>query len=200
MKLIAPSRPGTHGVDMSDAPARIEALAPKDWHPSLSAIAENWNGANPGANIIATAAQHPKLLTRWLAFGAHMADTALPARLREIAILRVAWNAQADYEWSQHVGLGLRAGLTDAEIQRVTHGPEHEGWSTVESIVLRAVDDLTTHRAISDELWQSAAEQLPAQELLDLLFVVGHYTMIAMVVKTLRVPLEDGAPRMPLAP
>ena len=68
----------------------------------------------PVLGIFATLAHHPKLLKRWTVFGSHVLyKSTLPARERELLILRIGWLCRAEYEWAQHVGIGKRAGLTD---------------------------------------------------------------------------------------
>ena len=79
-------------------------------------------------NIFATLAHHPRLLKRWSAFGGVLLyGGALPARERELLILRTGYLCRAPYEWGQHVTIGLAAGLTDEEIARVADGPDAAG-------------------------------------------------------------------------
>ena len=50
-------------------------------------------------NVFRTIIQHPKLYKRWIVFANHVLfKSTLPAREREIAILRVGWLCQAEYE------------------------------------------------------------------------------------------------------
>jgi alkylhydroperoxidase family enzyme len=51
-------------------------------------------------NIFATLAHHPRLLKRWPAFGGTLLFRGqLPARDRELLILRTAWLCKAESEW-----------------------------------------------------------------------------------------------------
>lgn len=72
----------------------------------------------PDANIFATLVRAPSLYRRWLPFGGRLANGKLPARDRELLILRTGWNCSAEYEWGQHAVLGIGAGLTQAEVER----------------------------------------------------------------------------------
>ncbi len=65
----------------------------------------------------------------------------LARRHTELAILRVAWRTRSYYEWGQHIGIGLRNGLTPNDIFRVTLGPETERWDDCEQSIIRAVDE-----------------------------------------------------------
>src|SRR5687767_15602169 len=94
-------------------------------------------------NIFATLAHHPKLLKRWAQFGGTLLfGGALPPRDRELLILRTAWLCDAEYEWGQHVGIGLSAGLTEDEIERIHGGPTSSEWSERDRALLAAADEL----------------------------------------------------------
>ena len=79
-------------------------------------------------NIFATLVNHPKLARSWLRFAGYiLSRQTLPARDREIAILRIGWLNQAPYQWEQHVLIGRRAGLTDDEIERINRVRKRDG-------------------------------------------------------------------------
>ena len=102
-------------------------------------------------NIFATLAHHPRLLKRWSAFGGVLLyGGTLPARERELLILRTAWHCNAHYEWGQHVQIGLDAGLTQEEVERVAAGPHAPGWSNDDAVLLHAADELHDDARISD--------------------------------------------------
>src|SRR5437879_9064367 len=84
----------------------------------------------PAANIFATLVRHPGLFRRWLPFGGKLLAGKLPARDRELLILRTGWRCQAEYEWGQHVGIATSAGVTEDEIVRLPAGPGADGAST----------------------------------------------------------------------
>ena len=56
-------------------------------------------------------------------------SSTLSPRHRELLILRIGWLCRAEYEWAQHVQIGLKAGVNDEEIARVRSGAEDPGWS-----------------------------------------------------------------------
>src|SRR2546423_12722776 len=75
----------------------------------------------PPLNIFATLAHHPRLLKRFNVLGGlFLGRGLLPARERELVILRTGWRTRCEYEFGQHTVLGRRAGLDDDEIRRVT--------------------------------------------------------------------------------
>jgi len=151
-------------------------------------------GASPRIlNIFGTVAHNPELLHHWLGFATYllMASTLAP-RLREIAILRVGWLCRSPYEWGQHVLVGRRAGLDDADFARVARGPAAEGWTAAEAAVLRATDELIGRCTLSDETWATLTSHLTTQQVLDLVFLVGQYRLVSMTLNALRVERDDG--------
>jgi hypothetical protein len=71
----------------------------------------------------------------WLAFGGYLLRAStLEPRLRELVVLRVGWQCRSPYEWGQHVIIGRKSGVLDSELQRVTFGPDAEGWSASTSL------------------------------------------------------------------
>ncbi|HMI93555.1 MAG TPA: carboxymuconolactone decarboxylase family protein [Polyangiales bacterium] len=151
-------------------------------------------GGGPGKpvlNIYATVARHPKLAKRWLVFGSHvLGKSTLSARERELVILRTGHLCKSAYEWGQHVRIGKAAGLTDAEIQGIMEGPDAPGWDAFDAVLLRAADELHADSCISDSTWQALAARYSEQQLLDLIFAIGQYTLVCMALNSLGVQLE----------
>lgn len=155
-------------------------------------------GDGPILNIFRTLAHHPKLMKRWLVFGNHvLGKSTLPARDREIAILRIGWLCGSEYEWGQHVVIGKRCGISDEEIERIADGPDAEGWGDVERAVLRATDELHADAFVSDETWAALGAHYDVQQCMDLVFAVGQYNLVSMALNTLGVQAESDLPRFP---
>lgn len=180
-------------------------LAPKpesEWDDETRALlARNTLGDGPVLNIFATIAHHPKLLKRWMVFGAHvLAKSTLPARDRELLILRAGWRCRSPYEWGQHVVIARNAGISDDEIARVAQGPDAEGWDDLDAALLRAADELHDDSCISDRTWAALGESYDDQQLLDVVFTVGQYQLVSMALNTLGVERDDGLGRPPGIP
>jgi alkylhydroperoxidase family enzyme len=144
-------------------------------------------------NIFATLAHHPKLLKRWLVFGNHvLMKSTLPARDRELVILRTGWRCRAPYEWGQHVAIARGSGITDDEIERVAAGPDAPGWDEFDALLLRAVDELHDDSCVSDSTLRALSARYSEQQLLDLVFAIGQYHLVSMVLNTFAVERDDG--------
>jgi 4-carboxymuconolactone decarboxylase len=148
--------------------------------------------------IFGTLARHPKLLASWLPFGGRLlAGGSLERRWTELVILRTAYNMGNQYEWGQHVAISLGFGIDRATIERVVAGPSAEGWSPFEALLMRATDELHDERYLTDSTWEALAQHLNEMQLIELCFLVGHYEMLAMFLRTAGVQLEPGKESLP---
>ena len=121
------------------------------------------NATGGAENVFLTMAHHPGLLRRYLPFGGKILNGGkLPARDRELLILRSAHRTGSDYEWVQHVRIGKQAGLTDAEIVAVQAGADDESWSEGDALLLRACDQLMTDYRLTDEMWNAPRATTPS--------------------------------------
>jgi alkylhydroperoxidase family enzyme len=150
-------------------------------------------------NIFGTLARHPKLLKRWLVFGNHvLAKSTLNARDRELLILRTGWNCRAPYEWGQHVAIGRGAGITDEEITRLTAGPDADGWSEADAVLVRAADELHNDSSLSDQTYAALTARFDEQQMLDIVFTVGQYHLVSMALNSFGVERDDGVTDAPM--
>ena len=179
---------------------RIPPQDESEWDEEVKELLGNWNkfNKNPVPNLFKTLARHPKLFKRWRVFGNHvLLKSTLPARDREILILRIGWLCQSEYEWSQHALIGKQTGLSDNEIKMIIEGPGASGWDLFDSTLLRAVDEIYIKAFISDSTWKKLSKRYNIQQLMDLIFTVGQYNMVSMALNTLGVPLDEGTEGFP---
>jgi alkylhydroperoxidase family enzyme len=146
----------------------------------------------PGYTLLL--ARHPALLKGQFDMGAALFSGRLPARERELAVLRIGWLLQAPYEWGEHVDISQRYGVTKEEIDRVTRGSAAPGWSEHDAAILRAVEEMLARQTVSDSTWATLAKTWDEQQLIEFPIVVGQYAGIAIVQNTLRVRLETDNP------
>jgi AhpD family alkylhydroperoxidase len=141
------------------------------------------------SNALATFVNHPALTKAFLRFNVHLLySSTLPARIRELAILRVAHRRDCAYEWAHHVDLAKREGISDDEIAAVRRG---EAADKFERAVLTGVDELDEKSQLSDQTWAALGERLDDRQRMDYIFTVGCYTLLAMAFNTFGVQLEN---------
>lgn len=174
---------------------RVEPLEPDQWDEKVRAIMAPFVERGTVYNIFKTLAHHPDLLRRWLVFANHvLGKSTLGVRERELLILRIGYLCQAGYEWGQHVEIARRAGMSDDEIRTAKTGPSTPGISELDRLLLTAVDELHADAHISDATWQGLAKHLNTQQLIDVVFTVGQYNLVSMVLNSLGVQLDEGLP------
>lgn len=145
---------------------------------------------NPDAagTLLSTLVRHPDLTTAFLRFNVHLLmRSALPDRIRELAILRVAHRTSCTYEWAHHVDLGLRAGLTEDDIDGVRRGDAADEFDRT---VLAGVDELFDKSEMSDATWSALSERFDERQRMDFVFTVGCYNALALAVNTFGVEVE----------
>lgn len=180
------------------AAPRIAPLDTAAWEPALLAAATGNRPVETGApqapvlNVLKTIANHPALASQFMGWaGQLLLRSSLAPRDREMAILRVGWLCRATYEWVHHVEIGIdHAGMTAADVDKVRAGPV-AGSMADDDVLLRAVDELMTDHFIGDATWAALAARFDQTQMMDLVFVVGNYTMISMALNSFGVQLED---------
>lgn len=173
-------------IERSQA-VRVPPLPADQWDDAvdhaLSGMlpAERRNPAGAG-NLLATLVRHPKLTRSFLRFNNHLLfSSTLPARLRELAVLRVAHLGGCEYEWNHHVVMGREVGLRDDVIDGIQRG---EAVDELDCAILHAVDELQDKCVISDVTWASLSEHLDERQRMDLVFTIGCYGALAMAINT----------------
>lgn len=171
---------------------RIQPLHEDNWTEDQHYIFRGQEMRGEVQNIFRTLANHEKLAKRWLVFGNHiLAKSTLPARDREIVILRIGWLCQSAYEWSQHVHIARHVDMTDEEIGRIKEGAEAEGWTDHERLLIKATDELKQDAFISDDTWKGLKQTYSDQQMMDLVFTCGQYNMVSMALNSFGVQLDE---------
>ncbi len=178
---------------------KISPLPVEDWtqeQAALMAPMQNNEGVGKiASNLFTTLVRYPKLFKRWSVFANHVLfKSSLTAEDRELAILRIAWLTQADYEWGQHVLIARDAGMSDATIVRVRNGSDDNGWHEAQSALLLAVDQLHSDCEIDGPCWDALSQHLSEKQILDLIFTVGNYRLLASVMRSIKVERDAGVP------
>jgi alkylhydroperoxidase family enzyme len=181
---------------------RISPLPEAEWDEETRAILD---ARTPGFdvrlgenNIFPTLARHKGLFRAWLPFGGFLLGRGvLPARERELLILRTGFNCGSEYEWGQHARISEQLGIPGEEIDRVAAGPDAAGWTPHDATLLRAADELHADAKISDETWGRLAERYDERGLLEIAMLVGHYHMVAFALNSCEVELDAGLEGLP---
>nr|MDT0663628.1 carboxymuconolactone decarboxylase family protein [Micromonospora sp. DSM 115978] len=135
--------------------------------------------------ILGLFARHSQVCGPWLAFSGTLLDVGtLDPRDRELLTLRVGARTRCGYLWTQHVAMARTAGLSPAQIAAVPAGADAEIWAERDRDLLRAADQLVDEYLIDDPTWERLTGYFDERQLLELIFVVGSYVCLAMVLNS----------------
>ncbi|HEY2178032.1 MAG TPA: carboxymuconolactone decarboxylase family protein [Caulobacteraceae bacterium] len=170
--------------------ARIAPADPAELSDDQKAALEGL----PPLNIFRVLVRAPKALTGFLAWGNYVLSrrNSLPAREREIVILRTGYLCRSGYEFTQHTRIGLRDGLSHEEIAAIKGGADGGTWSAADRALIRAADELHADQFISETTWAELGEHFDDKQRMDVVFTVGQYTQVSMILNTFGVQLEPG--------
>jgi AhpD family alkylhydroperoxidase len=142
-----------------------------------------------------TLARHPDLARSYLVFSRHLLfESTLSPRTRELLILRTAVICDCAFEREQHEVIARREGIDDEAIARTSDGPDAPGWSPEDAALIRATDELLSSWNITESTWAQLAASLDERQLMDLVFTVGAYALLAMAFNAFGVRPEASEP------
>jgi len=139
-------------------------------------------------------ADRAQKLGEWVRF-----KSSLPERLKEFAILVTARYWSAQYEWHAHHAHALKAGLAPRLAAELALGKRPAGMKDEEAAVHDFCRELHEKKAVSDAAYAAVVKHFGERGAVDLIGVIGYYTLVSMVLNVERHPLPDGV-TAPLAP
>ena len=143
--------------------------------------------------VWSTCANSPALCNAWLEFTDYLLqESTLPIRDRELLILRIGYLNQGAYEWAAHRGLALSVGISEQELRAITIGSTDPRWSEWDASLLRAAEELHQNALVSDETWAELSTRYTKRQMMETVFTVGQYNMVAMYLNSLGVQFEEG--------
>jgi 4-carboxymuconolactone decarboxylase len=178
---------------------RIHPLPRAEWTDEAREVFAFWGEPNAWeegskTNIIMVMGTHPDLGKVYNIWGKHfLMNNRLTTRQLEIIILRVAAKVQSAYEWHNHVGYGMNAGLTLEDIAAIRDFPAGGTWTEEEAAMMTAVDEMIAANRIGDATWATLNKTLDTRQMMDLTFTIGHYVMTSWALSTFGVEIEGGA-------
>ena len=145
-------------------------------------------------NIFRTLINAPKAVRGFIPWANYVLSRRndLPAREREIIILRIGFLCKSGYEWGQHVIIARNAGLSDEEITRIKLGAGAPGWNAKDVLLLKASDELHHDHFISEVTWSALRNNFTEKQCMDVVFTAAQYTQVSMILNSFGVQLDAG--------
>ena len=138
--------------------------------------------------------QSAELADKAQALGAYCRyGTSLPARLSELAILVTGAHWQAGFEWWAHAPIAAKAGVDAAAIEAIRKGETPSLTLADEKAVYAFAHELVSKRRVSDPVYAAAVKALGQKAVVELVGILGYYTLISMTIVAFDVALPEGA-------
>ncbi|HME52569.1 MAG TPA: carboxymuconolactone decarboxylase family protein [Candidatus Lokiarchaeia archaeon] len=173
--------------------ARVSLLSKDQVGPEFQEIYQYIEDHNaPILNIFKVAANCPIIGSAFMKAGnALIFNGSLPPSLRELTILRVGNLTGSTYEWTQHVPIGIRSGLTEEQVSTLSQWKDASTFSDQERAVLQYVDEVTLNIRVSEETFKVVMEFFTEEQVVELTLLAGYYGMIARILEAFEVELES---------
>lgn len=169
---------------MTKAP-RIPPLSPQEFTAEQAELLGDWSNLVFSRVLV----RRPDMYRIFVPFIEKViADTRLPPRDRQIVVLRLLAAAGDTYELHHHKVISAGAGLDEAEIAAAETG---EGLTGFDRTLADAAEQLLRHQTIADATWAALGERYGEEQLMEVIFLAGCYATMAMLTRSLGMPLED---------
>lgn len=184
MTRVPYQRPSQDGLEDND---QTPVSAKERWNLEKDPIAINWALANSPK-----ASKALLQLGDFIRFGSN-----LDSRLRELAILQVAYQSRSSYEWAHHIRICKDFGVTDADIKAliVESSGNDSLFGSFEKAILLAARECVDTQGISEETFMALSEHLNAELFVDLVLTITTYCSIAKLICSLGIDVEPNYQR-----
>lgn len=122
-------------------------------------------------------------------------NTCLEPALSELAILVIATHHKAQIEWFAHAPIAIAAGVPADAVETIRQDLPFVLADARMALVAEVVGALVKTSRLPDPLYARAIDGLGERGLVDLLGVMGYYTLVALTLNVFAPPIPGGAPR-----
>jgi AhpD family alkylhydroperoxidase len=145
----------------------------------------------PRFHLMDVIGQHKLLFLAWLPYSGVLLNWGkLSRRDAELVILRVGHLRDCEYELQQHRRLARSRGLDDETQARIFAGPDSDGLTDKQRVLITATDEFVVTRSMSPETWGALATHLDRKQLIEFCMLAAQYDGLAATMATLKIPLD----------
>jgi len=120
-------------------------------------------------------------------------ETRVALTLKELAIITIARQYTAQYEWYVHVRRAIEVGLDEGIIDEIRHRRRPDFKNSKEALVYDMTLEIVEKRQLGDALYASAKKIFGEPALVELIALIGFYVMIAVFLNSFQVEVPDPA-------
>ena len=142
-------------------------------------------------NLYRVLAHSPDVLRNFTRLGnSLLVGTELSAKLRELAILRIAGITGSEYEWTQHYPFALEVGVSHEQTEALLNWSGSTVFSDEERAVLQYTDEVSQNVAVKDETFKALQRHLSERSIVELTLSIGYWGMVARLLVPLQVEID----------
>lgn len=119
--------------------------------------------------------------------------SSLSPNLSELAIIVIGAYWKAGFEWFHHAPIAIKAGVDPAAVEAIRTGREPNLPDPEENVVYRFSHELLNAHRVSKATYDKAIALLGEVGVVDLVAVLGYYTLICMSINAFEIPTDDGS-------
>lgn len=170
-------------------PLATDALTEQQQQALANFVAARGQPTGPWIALL----RSPELMTRTRGLSDYLRfESVLPGWLREFVILMTARQWGQNYEWNAHYAIAIDEGLSPAIAKAIAEGRRPEGMVDEEEILYELCLELQRNHSVSDKTYELAVSRFTEQGVIEVVSLMGYYTMISMILNTSRAPLPAG--------
>lgn len=176
---------------MASSTVRVPPLAVEDFTAEQAKLVGDWHHLVFSRVLV----RHPGMYATFVPFLAEIVTrSTLPPRDREIALLRILRLCNETYEYTHHLTIAERAGMSEDEISAAAEG-EGAALSEFDRIIVRAAEQLQRDQFIDDGTWKELSQRYTQEQIMELVCLGGCYMTMAVMTKNFGMELE-GSPEV----
>jgi 4-carboxymuconolactone decarboxylase len=175
---------------------RLPPISPTQWKPAQRDCAQEIMDGPRKALVepFIPMLRSPELCTHAQRLGEYLRyRSVIGLQLSELAILVTAryWSQQV--EWSIHAPIAIREGIPEAVVTAIANGHDPAFEDPKQALVWTFSRQILTHQSVDDPTWALAIDAFGEQGAVDLLGVVGYYTMLSIMMNGSQTPPPAGS-------
>jgi|TARA_B100000315_G_scaffold220910_1_gene223924 4-carboxymuconolactone decarboxylase len=174
--------------------ARVPFVKREELNPDGQKVWDEIDRTRGGvARNFAALLNNPKAAANMAVLGGYVRfETPLDPRVKSLAVLTAAREANGHYVWTVNQPTARDAGLTEDVVGAIRERRAPVGLEPNDAAVVQFVLELLRHHRVSDTTFEALRAQVGDAGVVDLLVIVGYYHSLAHSLQALEVELPEG--------
>ena len=119
-------------------------------------------------------------------------NTSLEKRLSELAIIMAGKHCRSTFEFASHAPKAIAGGLDPAIVEAIRTGQQPVIEKPDEKAVHAFSKMLLTTHTVDDRTYEDLLRQVGEQGVVEVIALLGYYTMVCMTLNVFQTPLREG--------